>query len=143
MKKGKILLTVLTSLLFPWLLNAQIHTFAAVHSPNPEYQVEKKIKRGIREGRLTKREVKHLKREFRDIRNLQDRAWRDGDLSRRERKRIDHEMREFDRMLHHYLNNSERQRPHRKDRNWDGEDWGWDDNDRDNYDYYYGKKGRH
>lgn len=144
MKRTKLLLATIMSILLAFGLNAQSFTHAQPKNFRADQRIKKKIKHGIRSGKLNKRELKDLKSEYRKIEKMKRRAWRDGHLSRRERHRIDHAMHDFDRLLHRYLHNriDRYDRYHGdKHRYHSDRDWDWDDDHNyNNRDYYHRKK---
>lgn len=140
MKRAKLILTALMSVLFFLSLNAQHYTVQYTNQSGDDYRLERKIKKGIRSGELSKKEVRKLKHELDKIEHLKRKAWRNGHLSRKERKRINHALNDFDRLFYKYMNNRKfRHRSH--DRNYDRYDR-WEDDYDTNYDYYYGNKGK-
>jgi hypothetical protein len=141
MKTIKLFLAAIMSVLFVFTLSAQKYTYhRVVKYHGPDRVITKKINKGIRSGELTKREVKDLRREYRQIEKMKRKAWRNGHLSRRERARINHAMYDFERLLDRYLHNHrdrydryDRYDRHHRDRYRD--DWDWYNDD--DYDYYY------
>lgn len=139
MKTTKILLTAIMSMFLVFGINAQSFTTYQVKYRGPDMRIDQKIKRGIRSGELTKREVKDLKHEYRKIEMMKRKAWRNGHLNRHEERRINHAMQDFNRLLDRYLHNRKDRKyryDHQRDR-YDN-DWRWNDNDE--YDYYHKKK---
>jgi hypothetical protein len=144
MKTTKLLLSIIMGILLSFGLNAQVFTYHHSADHSPEQRISKKIKKGIRSGELSKREVKNLKKEYRKIENMKRKAWRDGYIDRRERRRINHAMYDFDLLLNHYLHNRiDRHDRYRSDKHRYDSDWNWDwDNDYhyNNRDFYHQKK---
>jgi septal ring factor EnvC (AmiA/AmiB activator) len=62
-------------------------------------RAQERIEQGIRTGQLSRDEAHRLKREFRQVKDDEDRARADGHLDQRERKRLNAELDRLERHI--------------------------------------------
>lgn len=66
---------------------------------------QERIHQGIRNGTLTRGEIRHLQRQQYHIRQDRRRAWADGRLTRRERWHLESRLDRTSRRIHHLKHN--------------------------------------
>ncbi|HRQ31294.1 MAG TPA: hypothetical protein PLU49_14525 [Saprospiraceae bacterium] len=135
MKKMRLILMGAAFLSMGTYLSAQ--TFTAHHENRHRGRDEFGwyVEKGIRSGELTDREVRKLRIEWNELEHLKRHAYHNGRISRREERRIWEEEKEFEKMLHVFLNNREREH-YRKYEKRHHDDRYYRDGDRDRYNRY-------
>jgi|GEM_PF-4784059 hypothetical protein len=137
MKKAKFIIATLLSVFILYGVDAQHRSFNCADDSGPDIRIEKKIKKGIRSGDLTRKEVRHLENELAYIDKLKRKAWRNGRLNNREESKIRKHMYKFDRLLDEYLYNRHHRLNSRNSEKYDHRNGTSRD---DEYDFYYRNK---
>jgi hypothetical protein len=135
MKKIRLIMMLTLSLIMVFGLSAQQYRSHYVNDNIHNKNYEKQIRKGVKNGLLTGKELRKLRIELAEIDRLKMKALRNGRISHREHRRIDHALLDFEKKLDKYLFNSHRTHKYKmKKRNSIKHRGGSAHRD---YDYYY------
>jgi len=109
MKKMRLFLLAAGFLLIGTYINAQVFVVQNGDRQRGHNEFKWYIEKGIRTGELTDREIHKLGEEWEALQYVKRNAFRNGYISRREERRIWEAEQDFEKKLHVYMNNRERE----------------------------------
>lgn len=122
MKKMRLIWIIAGFLAMGSFLSAQTYAAHQDHRQRGGDEFDWYIRKGVRSGELSDRELHKLRMEWKHVEHVKRQAYDHGRVTRREERRIWEAEKEFEKMLHVFMNNRERdhhrkyEKRHREDR---------------------------